>query len=110
LKPYLLEFLSASLVHLQAYYPAYVQYYLAADDAVPKTSEDESIELPAVAAPIMDWLTTIARGGKAKEWFTPDCVSALVETVFAWAQISVESVKTSSICPAWPKELKLNDL
>lgn len=92
LRAYLPDFLAASLGHLQGYFPAYVQYYLAADNAVPKNSEDESIELPEVVAPIVDFVAAVARAGKAKEWYTPEKIGALVEMVFAFAQISIESV------------------
>jgi hypothetical protein len=91
LKPYLPEFLSASLHHLQAYFPTYTQFYLVADASVPKNSEDESIELPEVAAPILDFISAIARGGRAKDWFGSDQVAGLVKAIFAWSQISIES-------------------
>jgi importin-9 len=48
-----------------------------------------------VVAPIIDFLASVARGGKAKDWYSAERVGALVEAVFAWAQISTESVSTN---------------
>jgi hypothetical protein len=91
LRSYLPDVLDAALVHLEAYLPAYVQYYVVADEPAPKTSEDEALELPNVAAPLVDFVAAVARAGRAKEWFVPARVGALVAAVFAWAQISTES-------------------
>jgi hypothetical protein len=96
LRTYMPDVLAAALAHLHAYLPAYVAHYVRADEPVPRTSEDDALELPDVAAPIVDFVAAVARSGRAKEWFAPDKVGALVEMVFAWAQISTESVSAEA--------------
>jgi hypothetical protein len=60
---------------------------------VPRNSEDEPLELPAVVSPIFDFVTSVARSGRAKEWFEPAAVNGLMEAIVGWAQISTESVR-----------------
>jgi len=90
-----MDYLSASLNHLQCYYPFYYEHYVASDSPVPKNSEDESLELPEVAAPILDFVSSVARSGKAREWFEPTAMNALLEAVIGWSQISMESARPS---------------
>ncbi|KAF8079173.1 armadillo-type protein [Lyophyllum atratum] len=82
LTPYLQDFLSDSLVHLQALYPTFSQYYLSSSEPAPRSSEDEAIELPQLICPILDFAAAATRGGKAKEWFTNANLNALIAAIF----------------------------
>ncbi|EIN14253.1 ARM repeat-containing protein [Punctularia strigosozonata HHB-11173 SS5] len=88
LRPYLSEYLNSALGHLQALYPTFVAFYLSDDASVPLSSEDEPIELPHLICPIIDFSASIARSGKAKEWFDQSNTQALVDTVFRWVQMT----------------------
>lgn len=101
LRPYFGAFLTASLNHLQAYYPFYYDNYIITDSPVPKNSEDEALELPEVVAPTLDFISSVARSGKSKDWFEPSAVNSLVEAILGWSQISTESVGTPTYRPAY---------
>ncbi|OBZ68625.1 Importin-9 [Grifola frondosa] len=90
LTPHLRDFLTASLNHLHALFPTFAQYYLMAASPVPPSSEDDSIELTQLVCPIIDFVSSIARTGRAKEWFTSDNLHSLTGAVFNWVQMSQE--------------------
>ncbi|KAG6857312.1 hypothetical protein H0H87_006505 [Tephrocybe sp. NHM501043] len=94
LKPYLQDFLSMSLVHLQALRPEFIQYYLSSSDSAPGSSEDEPIELPQLISPIMDFAAAVTRGGKARDWFTSDNLNAIVVAIFDFVQMTHEDEDT----------------
>ncbi|KAF5384768.1 hypothetical protein D9615_001050 [Tricholomella constricta] len=90
LTPYLQQFLSDSLVHLQALHPTFSQYYLSSSESAPRSSEDEAIELPQLICPILDFAAAVTRGGKAKEWFTTENLNALIDAVCDFVQMTDE--------------------
>ncbi|KAF6754194.1 armadillo-type protein [Ephemerocybe angulata] len=94
LTPFLPDLLAASAQHLQSLYPAFEHYYLASSDSVPQTSEDETVELPQLICPILDFLASVVRGGKARGWFVDDRLSALVVAVFKLSQMTDEDEET----------------
>ncbi|OCH92992.1 ARM repeat-containing protein [Obba rivulosa] len=88
LAPYLHDFLTASLNHLNALYPAFVHYYLLSEDSAPGSSEDEPIDLAQLACPIFDFVSRASRNGRGKEWFQQDNLNALVSNIFSWSQMT----------------------
>jgi len=91
------EFLAASLNHLRVLYDTFSTYYLAATDSVPTTSEDETIELPHLLCPIIDFFAAVVRGGKARDWLTDENVLDLVPSVFALVQMTDDDVMPSPL-------------
>ncbi|KAI0045675.1 ARM repeat-containing protein [Auriscalpium vulgare] len=92
LAPYLPDVLTAALTHLQALYPTFAQYYLADNASVPESSEGEPIELSRLAAPLIDFVSSVARGTKARAWFeAPGTLVALVNVLVKWAQMTKEN-------------------
>ncbi|KAG6810962.1 hypothetical protein H0H92_009610 [Tricholoma furcatifolium] len=94
LTPYLHEFLSYTLVHLQVLYPTFQECYLSATETAPGSSEDEAIELPQLICPIMDFAAAVTRGGKSKDWFTTENLNSLVSAVFDFVQMTDEDEET----------------
>ncbi|RXW18578.1 hypothetical protein EST38_g7277 [Candolleomyces aberdarensis] len=90
LTAYLPDLLASSLHHLQAVYPAFTHYYLLASDPVPQTSEDETVDLPQLICPILDFLSSVSRSGKARTWFIGGNLSALIAAVFNLVQMTDE--------------------
>ncbi|KAG5638025.1 hypothetical protein H0H81_002226 [Sphagnurus paluster] len=90
LTPYLQEFLTDSLVHLQALHPTFEAYYLSSSESVPRSSEDEAIELPQLICPILDFAAAATRGGKAKNWFSTENLNALIAAVISFVQMTDE--------------------
>ncbi|KAJ3786679.1 ARM repeat-containing protein [Lentinula aff. detonsa] len=86
--PYLPELLPTSLAHLKSLYPTFDQYYLASTESVPSSSEDETIELPQLITSIMDFVSSVVRAGRAKEWFTGENAIALISAVFDYIQMT----------------------
>ncbi|KAI5824132.1 ARM repeat-containing protein [Schizophyllum commune Tattone D] len=91
---FLPDILSASLNHLQTIYPAFQQYYLSATDSPPPSSEDEPVHLPQLICPILDFLSSVIRGGKAKTWFEGNNLTAVISAVFQYAQMTDEDEDT----------------
>ena len=85
--------MDASLRHLQALYPAFMRYCLSASDTVPTSSEDETIELPQLLCPIIDFTASVVRGGKAKAWLDGGNLERLVTAVFEFAQMTDDDVR-----------------
>ncbi|KIK67465.1 hypothetical protein GYMLUDRAFT_69648 [Collybiopsis luxurians FD-317 M1] len=92
--PYLPEFLPAALIHLNSLYPTFDRYYLASSESVPSSSEDETIELPQLITSLMDFVSAVARGGRAKDWLTGDNATALVSAVFNYIQMTDDDEET----------------
>lgn len=94
--PYLKEFLSASLHHLQSLFPTFLHFYLSSASP-PGSSEDEQVGIPHLVCPLIDFISTATRGGKAKEWFDQDNQYALVGAVFNYVQMTEEDVSPFSL-------------
>ena len=92
LTPHLKELLSAALNHLSVLYPTFAHYYLQSNAAVPRSSEDETIELTHLVCPMLDFIASVARSGKAKDWFEGDNLAGLISAVFSWVQMSQDDV------------------
>ncbi|KAI0673956.1 ARM repeat-containing protein [Trametes maxima] len=90
LTPYLKDFLTAALNHLSALFPTFTHYYLQSSASVPRSSEDETIELTHLACPLLDFVSSAGRSGKAKDWFEGDNLAGLVSGVFSWVQMTGE--------------------
>jgi hypothetical protein len=90
--PYLNDLLTASLTHFHVLYPIFAQYYLSSSHSVPRSSEDESIELPQLICPIIDFVAAVARGAKAKEWFDAGNLHSLILAVFNFVQMTDDDV------------------
>ncbi|KAF8641001.1 hypothetical protein AX17_000646 [Amanita inopinata Kibby_2008] len=99
LTPYLQEFLFFSLHHLQILYPCFVRYYISPSDSMPRTSEDEAVELPQLICPIIDFVSAVARSGKARAWFDGNHFSPLVASVFGFTQMTDEDEETWGTSP-----------
>ena len=70
---------------------------------MPCTSEDDSVGLPQLVCPIMDFTAAVTRGGKAKEWFSVGDGDGgngkkLIESVIQWAQMTNEDVSGFPHC------------
>ncbi|KAJ2917840.1 hypothetical protein MD484_g2556, partial [Candolleomyces efflorescens] len=94
LTAYLPDLLASSLHHLQAVYPAFTHYYLSASESVPRSSEDEAVELPQLICPILDFLSSVSRSGKARTWFIGANLSALIAAIFNLVQMTDEDEET----------------
>ncbi|KII94307.1 hypothetical protein PLICRDRAFT_50286 [Plicaturopsis crispa FD-325 SS-3] len=92
--PYLNDLLASSLTHLRAYWPTFVHYYISSSSPVPNSSEDDSIELPQLLCPIIDFISTVARGGKAKAWFSQENLTSLIDAVFNYTQMTDDDEET----------------
>uniref|UniRef100_A0A0W0FXL4 Importin N-terminal domain-containing protein n=1 Tax=Moniliophthora roreri TaxID=221103 RepID=A0A0W0FXL4_MONRR len=92
--PYLPDLLAAALNHLATVYPTFNQCYIAVAESVPASSEDEPIELPQLITTAMDFVSAIARGGRARDWFGGDKSAALVSAVFDYIQMTEEDEET----------------
>ncbi|KAL0068448.1 hypothetical protein AAF712_004526 [Marasmius tenuissimus] len=92
--PYLPELLASALNHLVTLYPTFDEYYLAATEAVPQSSEDEPVSLPQLVTSTMDFIASIARGGRARDWFTGERYATLISAVFQYIQMTDEDEDT----------------
>ncbi|KAH7105023.1 ARM repeat-containing protein [Auriculariales sp. MPI-PUGE-AT-0066] len=87
------NFINTATSHLIALASTYATYYLSSDGPTPPISEEdpEGVTLPALVAPIFDFLGALVRKGKLREWLqNADNTRALVGAVLGWAQITVE--------------------
>ncbi|KAJ7292991.1 armadillo-type protein [Mycena rebaudengoi] len=94
LAPYLEGYVSMSLNHLLSLYGTFSQCYLSSADSIPRSSENEPIELPQLICPIIDFMGTVTRGGKARGWFSEQNLSALISSVFAFLQMTNDDEET----------------
>ena len=82
-------------------YPTFEAYYLGS--AVPLASaEEDTIDLPELICPLLDFVGAAKKGGRAKDWFTEGNggrVTELVKEVIRWGQMSEEDVRSKLICP-----------
>jgi importin-9 len=92
LKIYVNGLLDAALRHLQALLPAFERYYLDPSASPPVSSEDESVSLSRLACPIIDFISSAARGSASRSWFDPTHLEQLTCIVFRWIQMSGEDV------------------
>jgi hypothetical protein len=95
LPSYLPSLLTASLLHLQTLYPTFAHYYISSSDTIPGSSEDDSVDLTQLVIPLMDFVASVARGGKAKEWFNAEDgnrAKTLIGNVIQWVQMTDEDV------------------
>ncbi|KAF7337532.1 ARM repeat-containing protein [Mycena sanguinolenta] len=99
LTPYLNDYLSMSLSHLHSLYGPFSQYYLSSAESVPRSSENEAIELPQLICPIFDFTAAVTRGGKSKGWFESQNLSALIASVFSFLQMTNEDEETWATNP-----------
>ncbi|KAJ7109870.1 armadillo-type protein [Mycena epipterygia] len=99
LTPYLNGYLSMSLNHLHSLYGTFSRYYLSSSDSAPRSSENETIELPQLICPIFDFTAAVTRGGKSKGWFENQNLSALIASVFNFLQITNEDEETWATNP-----------
>jgi len=90
--------MEASLNHLRALYPTFLTYNLAATESAPSTSEDESVELPQLLCPIIDFLAAVIRGGRGRDWVTDENILGVVTSVFAFVQMTDEDVLSLLLC------------
>jgi importin-9 len=86
-----------SLNHLRVLYPTFSHYYLSATEAVPSTSEDESIELPQLLCPIIDFVSAVIRGGKCRQWLGEENILSLVASTFNYVQMTDDDVSSSAL-------------
>ncbi len=86
------DFLTASVQHLHALYPTFSHFYLADEEAVPNNSEDEIIDLAQLVCPILDFVSTVSRQAKSKEWLVSN-LQDLVPAILNYAQITHEDVR-----------------
>lgn len=93
LAPHLKDLLSATLLHLSALFPTFTHYYLQGAASVPRSSEDETIELTHLVCPMLDFIANVARSGRAKDWFEGDNLAGLISAVFSWVQMTSEDVR-----------------
>ena len=97
--PYLGDFLSCGLAHLQQLLPTFSQYYLSlSSPSPPNTSEDEPMGLSMLACPVLDFISSVVRGGKAKAWLQPQSLEALIVSGFGWIQMTEEDVGGNLKC------------
>ncbi|KAF8167572.1 armadillo-type protein [Crassisporium funariophilum] len=94
LAPSLSEYLTASLNHLRVLYPTFLHYYLSASEPVPSSSEGEPIELPELLCPIIDFLSSVTRGSKGREWLGHDNLVPLISSIFNYVQMTDDDVDT----------------
>lgn len=90
--PYLKDFLSASLHHLQVLLPTFTHFYLSSSASPPGSSEDEPVGIPLLICPLMDFVTSATRGGKARDWFDQENLLGLIESLFNFLQMTEEDV------------------
>ncbi len=96
---YIPDLLFASLNHLRALYSTFSSYYLVANETPPNTSEEEPIELSQLICPIIDFLSSVIQSGKGRDWLSPENISTLIESVFAYVQMTDEDViLCSQVC------------
>jgi hypothetical protein len=92
LTSYFNDILTLSLNHMRTLFPTFSQYYLSSTESVPSSSEDGNIDLQQLICPILDFVSAVSRGGKAKEWFQKENMDALISMVFSYSQMTDEDV------------------
>jgi len=97
LTPYLNDFLTSSLNHLHALFPTFSHYYLLNAESAPSSSENDSIDLTQLICPILDFVSAVSRGGKARDWFDPGNLNNLIASVFGYTQMTEEDVSIGDV-------------
>ena len=95
LAPYLPDFLTSTLYHLNTLFPAFYHFYIVAEDTAPVTSENERIDLTQLAGSALDLISAVARGVRATQWFNEVNTSNSVAEAFRWIEMTAEEV---SLC------------
>ncbi|KAI0347862.1 ARM repeat-containing protein [Trametopsis cervina] len=90
LAPYLPDFLNSTLHHLGALFPEFFHYYITAENTPPFTSEDERVDLTQLAGSALDFISAVARSGRAKQWFNEEKTTALLAEVFRWIEMTAD--------------------
>lgn len=91
--PHYDELLNIALAHLRILLPTFTHHYLSASsNPVPTASEEEPIELYMLGCPIIDFITTLTRGSRAKSWLQPSNMETLIVTLCGWMQMTEEDV------------------
>ncbi|KAH8835042.1 ARM repeat-containing protein [Flagelloscypha sp. PMI_526] len=91
LAPFLNDFLTFSLHHTQALFPAFERHYLLSRDQPPNSPEDGyQSSIIVFLGSVLDFLGQTARTGKGRAWFTDTNFDSLVATLFACSQITQE--------------------
>jgi importin-9 len=85
-------FLASTLHHLNSLFPVFYHYYILAEDTAPSTSEDERVDLTQLAGSSLDFISAVARGGRAKEWFNEKNTTALIAEIFRWIEMTADEV------------------
>lgn len=91
--PFLPDYLAAALHHLIVLFPTYAQYYIIDGTAVPESSEGALIEIERLIAPMIDFVSSVARRGKAVGWFEQG-LTTMMDILLQWAQMTKENVST----------------
>ncbi|KAJ3527044.1 hypothetical protein NM688_g8180 [Phlebia brevispora] len=86
--PYLPDFLTAVLNHLNVLFPTYYHYNVVAEDSAPGTSEEDPIELSQLSGVCLDFIAGVARQARSRKWFTQAHLFALVSAIVPWAEIT----------------------
>ena len=87
------DFLHSALVHLRELLPLFNQYYLNSSTPRHVQSEEEPIELNAVACSVVDFVNTVVHGSKSKPWLqTADNLENLVLASIGWMQMTPSDV------------------
>ena len=73
-------------------FPTYYLYYVIGDEAVPTTSEDDKADLSQLAGVALDFIAGVARQARSKKWFSQAHLSALVNAIVPWAEITNDDV------------------
>lgn len=84
--------LDAALVHLRVLLPAFERFYLDSSATPPTSTEDENVSLLRLACPIIDFMSSAARGSGARSWFEPTHLEQVTGVVFRWVQMTGEDV------------------
>ncbi|ETW86593.1 hypothetical protein HETIRDRAFT_456575 [Heterobasidion irregulare TC 32-1] len=88
--PFLPDYLAAALHHLVVLFPTYAQYYIIDGTAVPESSEGALIEIERLIAPMIDFVSSVARRGKAVGWFEQN-LTTMMDILLQWAQMTKEN-------------------
>jgi hypothetical protein len=79
-------------------YPTFKTFYISASESAPATSEGDPNELTTLICPVFDFVSAVARHGKAREWWEEEGnFSSLVQTVFDYVQMTDEDVRCGAL-------------
>ena len=91
------DFLDLSLQHLDAWHKTFSELCLTSSVDLGASEDGETTTLPQLATTILDLLTNVLRGGRAKSWFADGGhVMMMVQTAFYWSQMTQDDVSNVS--------------